>query len=72
VLALVAVGSTLTLLQVLPAWALQPGAVLFNPQSGPVGTTVTITGVGSQDDSVVTEVEFNGTPRRSPSTPTIS
>jgi hypothetical protein len=61
-LALVAVGSTLTLLQVLPARALQPGAVLFNPQSGPVGTTVTITGVGFQDDSVVTGVEFNGTP----------
>jgi hypothetical protein len=58
----VAVGSTLTLLQVLPARALQPGAVLFNPQSGPVGTTVTITGAGFQDDSVVTDVEFNGTP----------
>jgi hypothetical protein len=58
----VAAGSTLTLLQVLPARALQPGAVQFNPQSGPVGTTVTITGVGFQDDSVVTDVEFNGTP----------
>ena len=41
------------------AVAAAPTITSFNPTSGPVGTSVTITGTGSQDASVVNDVEFN-------------
>jgi IPT/TIG domain len=41
------------------AVAAAPTITSFNPPSGPVGTSVTITGTGFQDASVVTGVEFN-------------
>ena len=41
------------------AVAALPTITSFNPTSGPIGTSVTITGTGFQDTSVVTAVEFN-------------
>ena len=41
------------------AVAAAPAITSFNPMSGPIGTSVTITGTGFQDVSVVTDVEFN-------------
>lgn len=41
------------------AVAAAPTITSFNPTSGPIGTSVTITGTGFQDASVVTNVEFN-------------
>jgi large repetitive protein len=41
------------------AWAAAPTISSFNPTSGPIGTSITITGTGFQDASVVNDVEFN-------------
>jgi hypothetical protein len=43
------------------AWAAAPTISSFTPTSGPIGTSVTITGTGFQDASVVNDVEFNNT-----------
>jgi hypothetical protein len=43
------------------ALAASPVVVLFNPSSGPPGTSVTITGAGFNDASVANGVSFNGT-----------
>ena len=59
---MVALAVFAMLLQLAQADAAPPASVLFDPTSGPVGTEVTLTGVGFQDDSVVTDVMFNGTP----------
>ena len=50
---------TLLALDMPAAWAAAPAISSFNPTSGPVGTSVTITGTGFQDASVVNDVEFN-------------
>jgi hypothetical protein len=62
------VGATLTLalavaeVAVVPAaQAVAPIVVVFLPLTGPVGTSVTITGTGFDDSSVATGVAFNGT-----------
>ena len=47
------------LLGVTPAQAADPTIASFSPTSGPVGTTVTITGANF-DNPVVTDVEFDG------------
>jgi IPT/TIG domain len=56
-LALSAVG----LADVRAAQAASPTVLAFLPLSGPVGTSVTITGLGFQDSSPATGVAFNGT-----------
>jgi hypothetical protein len=56
-LALSAVG----LADVRAAQAASPIVLAFLPLSGPVGTSVTITGLGFQDSSPATGVAFNGT-----------
>jgi hypothetical protein len=56
-LALTAVG----LADVRAAQAASPVVLSFLPLSGPVGTSVTITGLGFQDSSPATGVAFNGT-----------
>jgi hypothetical protein len=56
-LALTAVG----LADVRAAQAASPVVLAFLPVSGPVGTSVTITGLGFQDSSPATGVAFNGT-----------
>ena len=43
------------------AYAAAPTVTSFNPTSGPIGTSVVITGTGFQDSSVATAVTFNGT-----------
>jgi len=43
------------------AQALKPTVLAFLPLTGPVGTSVTITGTGFQDSSPATSVRFNGT-----------
>jgi hypothetical protein len=43
------------------AFAAAPSVSSFNPTSGPVGTSVQISGSGFQDGSVATSVTFNGT-----------
>jgi IPT/TIG domain len=61
-------GATLTLtlaiaeIAVAPAArALAPVVIVALPASGPIGTSVTITGTGFDDTSVATSVAFNGT-----------
>lgn len=51
----------LLILQAPVAQAAAPTISSFNPTSGPIGTSVTITGTGFQDASVVNDVEFNNT-----------
>src|SRR6187200_879736 len=43
------------------ARAAAPLVVVFLPTTGPIGTSVTITGTGFADSSVANEVAFNGT-----------
>ena len=43
------------------AQAASPTVLAFLPLTGPVGTSVTITGLGFQDSSTATDVAFNGT-----------
>ena len=43
------------------AYAAAPTVSSFNPTSGPIGTSVQISGAGFQDGSVATAVTFNGT-----------
>ncbi len=43
------------------AQAAGPTVLVFLPLTGPVGTSVTITGTGFQDSSPATSVKFNGT-----------
>lgn len=43
------------------AFAAAPTISSFNPTSGPIGTSVEISGSGFQDSSVATSVTFNGT-----------
>jgi hypothetical protein len=47
------------------AQAAAPVVAAFLPLSGPVGTSVTITGIGFEDSSVATAVAFNGTAAQS-------
>jgi hypothetical protein len=47
------------------AHAASPTVLAFLPLTGPVGTSVTITGLGFQDSSTATGVAFNGTPATS-------
>ena len=54
-------GATTLLLGVVPAYAAAPTVTSFNPTSGPIGTSVVITGTGFQDSSVASAVTFNGT-----------
>jgi hypothetical protein len=57
----IAIAAPLLLGIATPAEGLPPVVVLFNPTSGPVGTPVTITGVGFNDGTPATSVKFNGT-----------
>lgn len=43
------------------AFAAPPTVTSFNPTSGPIGTSVQISGSGFQDSSVASAVSFNGT-----------
>ena len=47
---------------VMPARAMAPTIAAFLPLSGASGTSVTITGLGFDDTSTVTDVRFHGTP----------
>jgi hypothetical protein len=47
------------------ARALAPAVVVFTPLTGPIGTSVTITGTGFDDSSVASGAAFNGTPATS-------
>jgi IPT/TIG domain len=49
------------LADVTAAQAASPTVLAFLPVTGPVGTSVTITGLGFQDGSTATGVAFNGT-----------
>jgi IPT/TIG domain len=55
------IGSATVGLGMPAAWAAAPTITSFDPTSGPIGTTVEITGTGFQDASVATGVTFNGT-----------
>lgn len=55
------VGSSLGWLGVPAAQAAAPTVTSFDPLSGPIGTSVEISGSGFQDGSVVSAVTFNGT-----------
>jgi IPT/TIG domain-containing protein len=52
---------TLVILGAPVARAAAPTISSFSPTSGPIGTSVTVTGTGFQDTSVVNDVEFNNT-----------
>jgi hypothetical protein len=54
-------SSFLVLVGVAPAQAAAPTVLSFLPLTGPVGTSVAITGLGFNDGSPITAVTFNGT-----------
>ena len=60
-LALALAGMMVPLLGVTAAQAAAPTITSFTPTTGPVGTSVTITGTGFMDGSTVTGVTFNTT-----------
>jgi hypothetical protein len=61
VLSAIAIAAPVLLAMATPAAAAPPLVLLFSPPSGPVGTSVVVTGSGFDDDTPATSVKFNTT-----------